>query len=727
MLTTSTAVTSKRRSPSTIAIIGGGFSGTMVAIHLLQQSKHPLRIKLIERAPEAGRGVAYSTPVQSHLLNVPAGMMSAFPDHPEHFLQWLQNRQQLNIGTIDAGMFAPRSVYGDYLQSILQEAVANVESPARLERVTAEAVSIAEFNRGAIIHFNTGESLRADKVVLALGNFPSHFPVPVKQLNSTTSKVKEAWSWEATGNLNPDDPVLLVGTGLTMVDTMMTLRQQGHRGQIYAVSRHGLLPQRHQTVESHHFLWSDRPQTIRALLRRVREEIQTSGNWRAVIDALRPITQDLWQNLPLKEQQRFLRHVKSYWEAYRHRIAPEIATVLDQLLQSGQLRCYAGRVQFCQETNHGVAVTIRQRSTVIQTTLHVRRVVNCTGSNTNYRRLQHPLVASLQEQQLIRSNALRMGIDTAENGAVIDANGCELDWLFTLGTALKGKLLETVAVPELREQAQSVAKTLLESDSARSYVDQSKLIFRQLFDRESCTYTYLIADPHTRQAILVDPVLEQLDRDLQILRELNLVLRYCIETHVHADHITGAGQLRSRTGCRIIVPEGAPVNNADYKMTHAEILKLGMIEMIAITTPGHTDSHMAYLINEIHLLTGDALFIRGCGRTDFQGGAAELLYDAVTQKLFSLPNETFVYPGHDYHGRTVSTIGEEKRWNPRFANRERSEFIELMGALKLPHPKKMDQAVPANESCGIVPSQPEVSPDSAMFNLDPRVFAGMYI
>ncbi|MBW4444622.1 MAG: FAD-dependent oxidoreductase [Plectolyngbya sp. WJT66-NPBG17] len=715
-----------------IAIIGGGFSGSMVAIHLLQKSKNSLRIKLIERAPEAGRGVAYGTPVQSHLLNVPAAKMSAFPDHSEHFLQWLQSREQsLNIGTIHAGMFAPRRVYGDYLQSILQETVADVDSPARLERVTAEAVSIEESYQGAIVHLNTGESVHADKVVLALGNFPSSLPIPVKRSSSIDQCVKEAWSWQATDNLDSNDPVLLVGTGLTMVDTVVTLRQQGHRGQIYAVSRHGLLPQSHKATEAHsEFLTIEQaPQTIRALLRRVRQEIQTSGkDWRAVIDTLRPITQELWQNLPLKEQKRFLRHVKSYWEVYRHRIAPEIAAALDELLQSGQLRYYAGRIQVCQETGNGIAVTLRQRGTVIQTTLNVCRIINCTGSNANYRKLQHPLVASLQEQRLIRSSALTMGIDTAENGAVINADGHQSHWLFTLGTALKGKLWETNAVPELRGQAQAVAEELCKLPFIKAYVEP-KLIFRQLFDLESCTYTYLIADARSRQAILVDPVLEQLDRDLQMLRELGLALKYCIETHVHADHITGAGRLRSRTGCQIIVPEGAPVEGADYKIAHAEILRLGAVEMIAIATPGHTDSHMAYLVNETQLLTGDALFIRGCGRTDFQGGAAESLYDTVTEKLFSFPDETLVYPGHDYQGRTVSTIGEEKRWNLRFAQRERSEFVELMTALKLPYPKKMRQAVPANEACGMVPPESHFQPElaNALLVLDPKVFAGMYI
>jgi glyoxylase-like metal-dependent hydrolase (beta-lactamase superfamily II) len=236
------------------------------------------------------------------------------------------------------------------------------------------------------------------------------------------------------------------------------------------------------------------------------------------------------------------------------------------------------------------------------------------------------------------------------------------------------------------------------------------MLFRQLFDPESSTYTYSIAEPATKEAILVDPVLEQVDRDLKLLKELGLTLRYCLETHIHADHITGTEKLRAETGCLGIVPKKAHATCADRYIQDGEILNLGTIKIQAIATPGHTDSHMAYLVNslsevapeELRVLTGDALLIRGCGRTDFQSGDAGTLYDSVTLRLFTLPDPTLVYPAHDYRGHTVSTIGEEKLWNPRFANRSRETFIELMQNLNLPDPKKMMEAVPANERCGKV-------------------------
>ncbi len=230
------------------------------------------------------------------------------------------------------------------------------------------------------------------------------------------------------------------------------------------------------------------------------------------------------------------------------------------------------------------------------------------------------------------------------------------------------------------------------------------MLFRQLFDRDTWTYTYLIAEIKTKEAVLVDSVLEQVDRDCKLLNELDLKLKYCLETHIHADHITGSGKLREITGCEGIVPANARAACANRYIKDGEILKVGDIEIKAIETKGHTDSHMAYLVNNTHVLTGDALFIRGCGRTDFQSGDAGTLYDSVTQNLFTLPDETLVYPAHDYKGQTVSTIGEEKRFNPRFVGKNRDRFITFMNNLNLPKPKKIMEAVPANEHCGNVAS-----------------------
>jgi glyoxylase-like metal-dependent hydrolase (beta-lactamase superfamily II) len=233
------------------------------------------------------------------------------------------------------------------------------------------------------------------------------------------------------------------------------------------------------------------------------------------------------------------------------------------------------------------------------------------------------------------------------------------------------------------------------------------MLFRQLFDRESCTYTYLIADEATREAALVDTVREHVGRDVVLVEELGLKLTHVLETHVHADHVTGAGELRKRTGATTYVARlgGAPC--ADVSLGDGDVVRIGAIELRALATPGHTSGCMSYVVFENgradRVLTGDALFVRGCGRTDFQEGDSGTLYESVHRRLFTLPDATLVFPAHDYRGMTVSTIGEEKRHNPRLgAGKTREDFIATMAALNLPPPAKLAEALPANRACGEV-------------------------
>lgn len=224
------------------------------------------------------------------------------------------------------------------------------------------------------------------------------------------------------------------------------------------------------------------------------------------------------------------------------------------------------------------------------------------------------------------------------------------------------------------------------------------MFLRQLFDADTSTYTYLVADETTREAALIDPVREQLDRDVALMRELGLELKYVLETHVHADHVTSGGRLRELLGAVTVAsPLGAECASA--RLAHGEVLKLGTIEIKALATPGHTKDSLSFLIGD-SVFTGDALLVRGTGRTDFQSGDAGELYDSITKSLFALPDATRVWPGHDYRGHTQSTIGEERRYNPRLAKKSRQEFIEIMNRLELAPPKHIHEAVPANLLCG---------------------------
>jgi glyoxylase-like metal-dependent hydrolase (beta-lactamase superfamily II) len=233
------------------------------------------------------------------------------------------------------------------------------------------------------------------------------------------------------------------------------------------------------------------------------------------------------------------------------------------------------------------------------------------------------------------------------------------------------------------------------------------MIFRQLFESDSSTYTYLIADPGTGEAILIDPVIDTVERDLQVLKDMGLKLTATLETHVHADHLTGALKLKGQTGSKIAYPAMVQSSCIDIGVKEGEAFRVGNIELNPLFTPGHTEHHHAYLIDTpVHkmLFTGDALLIEACGRTDFQSGSAEDLYNSIHNKVFSLPDETLVYPGHDYEGRFITTVAQEKSRNPRLGGgKSKQEFIEIMDNLDLPYPRKIDFAVPGNEMCGRCP------------------------
>jgi glyoxylase-like metal-dependent hydrolase (beta-lactamase superfamily II) len=223
----------------------------------------------------------------------------------------------------------------------------------------------------------------------------------------------------------------------------------------------------------------------------------------------------------------------------------------------------------------------------------------------------------------------------------------------------------------------------------------------QLFDAESSTFTYILAAPDGNDAVIIDPVERHWERDLAHLERLGLKLAYVLETHAHADHVTSAGKLRAMTGAKAAVPSGCGIPPAELQLHDGDVIEFGNGEQIAVLhTPGHTAGSMSYTWRG-NVFTGDTLLINGCGRTDFQSGSAQALYDSATNKLFKLPDETRMWPGHDYQGQSVSTIGWEKRHNARLANRTCAQFVELMGKLDLPRPKLIDVALPANRNLGL--------------------------
>jgi uncharacterized NAD(P)/FAD-binding protein YdhS len=466
----------KRSSPFEVAIIGGGFAGSILAAYLLRSGAvGDMRVRLIERDTRLG-GVAHGTEVPHQLLNEPIRKMSAFTHDPGHFLRWMRPRKELlsNEGlSIDgvelAEVFVPRKVYGAYIRDTLDEAAKNASESVYLERIHGEAVAINRDADGAVVCLGDGRSFFAHRIVLTIGNYPADPPPPPvddPSFYGSPRYVGYPWSPGVLDGIFSDAPVMLIGTGLTMVDQALTLRARGHRGKIHAVSRRGLLPHVHGPTVSYPVPLEPgkAPKTVLGLFRRVREEVRAAAtrgiDWRSVVDALRPVNQDLWQALPPEEKRRFIRHLRPYWEVHRHRLPPEVAGTIGEMLEAGQLVVHAGRIRSYVESSRGVEVKIERNAQI--ETLPAVRVINCSGPVRDYRRVRHLLIANLMEQGWASPGPLGMGLDVDGNGALRGKDGALPPVLYAIGILRKGYLYETTAVRDIRVQAAELARLLIE-------------------------------------------------------------------------------------------------------------------------------------------------------------------------------------------------------------------------------------------------------------------------
>lgn len=454
----------------TLAIVGGGLSGTLVAVHLLRRAAPGTRVLLIERDPPAGRGAAYGTDCVGHLLNVPAGRMSLFADAPDHFVQWVRARVgQLGFPDhIAPHEFLPRRIYGLYLMAVLARARQSAASGVQFEIVSGEVIDVEEAGGHAHLTLADGRTLDAHRVVLALGHLPGEYPIrrPLPFYRSARY-VHVPWQAGVLENVGKQDDVLIVGAGLTAVDIVVQLAQLDHRGIVHALSRRGLHPLAHLAGLAPYppFLANEPlPRTVQELVGRLRTEVRRAAgqgtDWRAVVDALRPHSQEIWRGFSWAERARFMRHVRPHWEVHRHRLAPETAATVARLETEGRLKFYAGRLQSLCDTELGAAALFRRRGTEEFVALRVAKVINCTGPRTDYSKYQHPLLINLLARGLIDHDPLALGIDALPTGEVLRYRGGPTGWLFTIGAPLKGVLWETTAVPEIRVQAEALAVRL---------------------------------------------------------------------------------------------------------------------------------------------------------------------------------------------------------------------------------------------------------------------------
>jgi uncharacterized NAD(P)/FAD-binding protein YdhS len=433
----------------------------LVAVHLFREGFQG-RVTVIEPRAQLGAGLAYSTSLVQHLLNVPAGNMSALADQPADFLEWLRSHHWPEA---KPDSLAPRKLYAQYLQDLLQQTL-RAASGRRFNHIRAEVVDAGVDEDGARLGLSDGMTVRAERVVLALGN-PASCPTPSLLRRGLEDRWHlSPWLGDALRVRFAGERILLLGTGLTAVDAVLSLQRQEKSCQVYMLSRRGILPKVHNLQVP-----IDLPPllrkrgNLRMLMEEVRGQIESARQadlcWRGIVDGLRPITNDVWQELSVADRLRFVRHLKQYWEPHRHRMAPEISDRMDAYMASGKLQVIAGRLQECsRERATQVRISLKSGG---ERALDVDRIISCTGIQENYKNSPRPLIRSLMENGLAQANDLGMGFRTDGEGALMDADMCPSSVFFTLGPPRRGELFETTAVPEIRAQAEALAHRLIQS------------------------------------------------------------------------------------------------------------------------------------------------------------------------------------------------------------------------------------------------------------------------
>lgn len=436
-----------------VAIIGGGASGVLLAAQLLRDPATDVLVTLIEKAPSFGRGLAYGTPNPEHVLNIPARGMSAFPDDPDHFLRWLRARDE----TADPDAFPPRSHYGHYLAALLSEADDGAPR-SRLTLVRDLATDLEEQEHGVLVRLASGGAVLAHAAVLAVGH-------EERQIRGRAIAVRAGSTADTL--LDPEAPVMVLGSGLSMVDAWLTLASRNHRGPIHVVSRHGFLPQRHEKTEPLAIAAEEVPfgastaRFARWFVGKVRHAVAAGGDWRGVVDGLRPHNQRIWQSWSTPDRRRFLRYVRPLWNIHRHRLPPALHDRLVAAVESGQITLIAGEFLDVVRDGDAVVATLRRRGRTEIEEMRVARVYDCGGVAVNVASSSNRLIQGLVGAGRARPDPLRIGLDVTQGCALIDSAGIASERLFAIGPLTRSTFFEVESVPEIRVQAARLAERLL--------------------------------------------------------------------------------------------------------------------------------------------------------------------------------------------------------------------------------------------------------------------------
>ena len=450
-----------------VVIIGAGFTGSALTIQLLRQLRHGSHILLVGAPGSIGRGLAYGTRAEQHLLNVRANRMSILSDDSDHFVNWLERAAAEEGFPLEgaADSYAQRLVYGRYVRETLGQAIAKKRGHVQCDLNEGIVTEVTRSSSGFLVQTGSGARCAASVVALCVGYGPPVFPIRSESVARAACDhiIADPWSDDRMRAIGTNDRVLLIGTGLSMIDQILSLVHSGHKGPLVAISRRGLLPttsaeQRRGERPPEVFVG---PVSLRRLVRQItaaaRAEIAAGGDWRAVIDGLRPITQELWHQLSTTDRRRFHRHLEAFWSVHRHRMPPHVARQVESLRKSGQLSVVAGRILTIARAATGVTVALRRRSARTVMLQPFDWIIDCSATG-RIRGEADPLLSQLMAQGLARCDRLGGRLDVTRECVVVGRTGTETMGLFALGPLSAGHFFEITAVPEIREQCVRVAQ-----------------------------------------------------------------------------------------------------------------------------------------------------------------------------------------------------------------------------------------------------------------------------